>query len=950
LINNQDIEGQVYRINPQNSFLLDHPQKVWIIQSGKVSLFAVTVSNDSERENHRYLFDCTTQDALFGTTPSQGKTDCRILAVPNGEVEILLVDRDYLEELVVCQEDKIDAWLQSWLDKFNDAVSFPSAPKIQTRVSQSSQLLLDKGQILQPESGKIIWIDIEGGHLRWLGREEFTLTKVTTTFPLNDRMWLEADETVRLQTKTTNTLPDADALLTGLSQLHKLFLDYVLLNIKQQQTEELQRLNTKQDRDRQVTITALDELAFPLTQKTAHLDTQGEPLMLAAEAVGRALEVVIRPPASSENLKRLREPLEAIARASRLRLRQVLLRDQWWQNDCGPLVAYTLEKKPVALLPVTSTRYELFDPIAQTRTLVNAKTVTNLDSVAYMFYRSLPDRVLNIKDILQFAFYRRSQDLWVIFVTGIIVTLLGMLVPYATGIIIDHAIPDSNLQLLWQIGSGLLISSLAIALFGLTQGFSLLRVETASDVDTQSAVWDRLLNLPVAFFRQYTTGDLQSRVTSIGQIRTQLGGANLIKLASGLFTLLNLVLLAYYSPQLALVATILVAFIAAFTIVSGTILIQKIRPLLEIEGNIFGQTVQLINGIAKLKVAGAEARAFAFWSNNYSRQIKLELSTQLIEDLVVLFNTVMPTIVAVLIFWFASNLLSGTETGNVTGLSVGTFIAFNTAFQTLINSATKVSNTVTDTLQVIPQWQRARPIVKALPEVTAAKVDPGKLTGKIEIKNLSFRYQADKPLILEDINIVAEAGDFIALVGDSGSGKSTIFRLLLGFETPETGTIYYDDRDLLELDVHAVRRQLGVVLQTDRVMSGSILENLAGGSQISIDEAWWAVEKAGLADDIQAMPMGIQTVISEGGSNLSGGQRQRLLIAKALILKPKILLFDEATSALDNKTQAIVTESLTQQGVTRIAIAHRHSTISNADCVYILQKGKVRLHNKVTIT
>lgn len=934
------MKGQLYQIKENNPILLDDPQKLWLIESGMVSLFAVTVSNNSYKGTRRYLFDCTAKEVLFGTAPSLGATDRRILAVPVDEAELLLVDRQYLEELTLAQDDKINVWLQSWLDKFERAVSFPDVPKITNKISEPRQLLLDKGQTVQPEPGRIIWINIEQGHLCWLGREELTLTKVTTTFPINARMWLTTDKAARLQIKTTNILPDANVLLAGLSQLHKLFLDYVRLDAKQQQTKEIQRLNTRQHRDRLVTSKALDELAFPLTLKTTPIDTEGEPLAIAAGAVGRALGVTIRPPANSENLERLREPLEAIARASRLRLRQVLLRDRWWLNDCGPLVAYTLDQKPVALLPVASNRYELLDPNAQTRTLVTAKTVANLDSVAYMFYRTLPDKILNIKDILRFAFHHRIRDLWLVLVTGIIVTLLGMLIPYGTGIIIDHAIPDSNLQLLWQISCGLLISAIAIVLFSLTQGFSLLRVETASDVDTQSAVWDRLLNLPVSFFRQYTTGDLQSRVTSISAIRAQLGGTTLIALASGLFTFLNLILLVYYSPQLAIVAAILVTFIIAFTIVSGAILIQKIRPLLKIEGDIFGQTVQLINGIAKLKTAGAEARAFAFWSKNYSRQIKLELSTQLIEDLVVLFNTVMPTIVAGVIFWFTSQLLTGTE-GAVTGLTVGTFIAFNTAFQTLINSATKVSNTLTNTLQVIPQWQRAQPIINALPEVTSTKTDPGRLTGRIEIRNLSFRYQKDEPLILKDINIVAEPGDFIALIGDSGSGKSTIFRLLLGFETPETGTIYYDGRDLSELDVHAVRRQLGVVLQTDRIMSGSIWENLASGSQITLDEAWWAVEKAGLADDIQSMPMGMQTVISEGGSNLSGGQKQRLLIAKALILKPKILLFDEATSALDNKTQAIVTKSLAEQGVTRIAIAHRHSTISNADCVYVLQTGKV---------
>jgi ATP-binding cassette subfamily C protein len=244
-------------------------------------------------------------------------------------------------------------------------------------------------------------------------------------------------------------------------------------------------------------------------------------------------------------------------------------------------------------------------------------------------------------------------------------------------------------------------------------------------------------------------------------------------------------------------------------------------------------------------------------------------------------------------------------------------------------------------LQVIPQWKRAQPILEAVPEVDLSKADPGKLTGKIAVERVTFRYRDDGPLTLDEVSICAEPGEFVAFVGGSGSGKSTLFRLLLGFETPESGTIYYDGQDLAGLDIEAVRRQLGVVLQSGRIASASLFENIAGGAQITLDEAWEAARMAGLADDIAAMPMAMHTVVSEGGGNLSGGQRQRLAIARALALKPRILLFDEATSALDNRTQAIVSESLDRLQVTRFVIAHRLSTIRNADRIYVLQAGRV---------
>ncbi|MEM7594322.1 MAG: NHLP bacteriocin export ABC transporter permease/ATPase subunit, partial [Cyanobacteria bacterium P01_A01_bin.83] len=540
-----------------------------------------------------------------------------------------------------------------------------------------------------------------------------------------------------------------------------------------------------------------------------------------------------------------------------------------------------------------------------------------------------------------FAFRGREKDIAIIIFASIAVTLLGMLIPQATAITIDNAIPDSDRFTLIQLGCGLIIAAFATGLFRLAQGFSLLRIESTSDAATQSAMWDRLLNLPVSFFRQYTTGDLLSRTNSITTIRRQIGSNILIKLVTSAFALLNLGLLFFYSVPLAFVAVGTSLLIVIVTTLSGLILVRKVRPLLEIEGNLFGQVVQLINGISKLRVSGAESRAFAFWSKDYSKQIKLELSTQLIEDLVAIFNTVMPLVTTGILFGLTVHLLTKAETNGQPGLTVGTFLAFNSAFTTFLGGATQISNIATDILQIVPQWQRAQPIVKTLPEVELNKADPGQLIGRIEVDHVSFRYRQDSPLTLENVTIHAEPGEFIALVGGSGSGKSTIFRLLLGFETPEDGSVHYDGQDLSGLDVSAVRRQLGVVLQNGTIMSGSLFDNLAGGAKITLDEAWDAARMAGFAEEIEAMPMGMHTVISEGGGNLSGGQRQRLLIAKALVLKPRILFFDEATSALDNRTQDIVSENLDRLKVTKVAIAHRLSTIRNADRIYVLEKGRI---------
>ncbi|BAY50289.1 ABC transporter-related protein (plasmid) [Scytonema sp. HK-05] len=662
--------------------------------------------------------------------------------------------------------------------------------------------------------------------------------------------------------------------------------------------------------------------------------------MIAAGAVGRALGITIHPPAKSENLERVQNPIEAIARASRIRMRQIALTDNWWKKDVGPVLTYMQEDdRPVAVLPIGDTRYEIVDPLKQTRIPVDSHSAALLTSTAYTFYRPLPEKIKTLS-LLQFALRGHFKELIVILLTGITVTLLGMLTPQATAILIDNAIPDANRGLLVQIALGLLVTAFGGALFQLVQGFAIMRLETFADSSTQAAVWDRLLNLHASFFRQFSIGDLNARVSAITQIRQKLSSTVLKSIFSSLFSLLNLGLLFYYSAQLAWIACVLALLNIAVTVFSGILTLQRFRSLLNLQGKLFGVMVQLINGVTKLRVTGAESRAFAYWGKQYSHQLKLMLSTQGIEDNLAIVNKVLPALTTAAIFWLATNLLHQSQMQGGS-LSTGTFLAFNAAFGTFISGATSLSSTIVDVLQILPLWKRAEPILLATPEVDSDKTDPGKLSGRLLVDHVVFRYRDDGPLTLDDVSIQVEPGEFIALVGPSGSGKSTLFRLLLGFDIPESGTIYYDGQDLAGLDVNAVRRQLGVVIQNSRLTSASIFDNIASGALITMDEAWEASRMAGLAEDIEAMPMGMHTVVSEGGTNLSGGQRQRLLIARALVLKPQILFFDEATSALDNKTQAIVSESLERLKVTRVAIAHRLSTIRNADRIYVLQNGRV---------
>ena len=727
-----------------------------------------------------------------------------------------------------------------------------------------------------------------------------------------------------------------------LEQLHRDFLHSVdelereELAGKLAQFEERQRLNNKSQRS------SIGDLVSVLKPKQAEFLQEGTPLLVAVGAVGRAMGIEIRPGARSDDAERMKSPLEGIARASGIRTRRVLLSDRWWEKDCGALLAYTkTDKNPVALLPGKRGGYEIFDPVAETRTPVTRRIALQLDPVAYTFYRPFPEKPLNFWELLKFSLRGLGLDVITIVLMGVLAALVGMVVPQATGILMDRAIPDANRNLLLQIGLALFAASFGKAIFELAQGFAILRVEALFNFANQAALWDRLLKLRMSFFRQYSSGDLLDRTTTFDQMREVLNANVLRSLFNGLFSLLNLGLMLTYSIPLALAAGGIAIANFIVTIIVGDITRKKMEPLQEIQGEIFGLTVQLIGGVSKLRIAGAEKRGFAYWTKKYREQLMLTLSTEGVEDAINLFNVLLPTVSSVIIFTIAAQLLNSAQAQGQPGLSTGQFLAFNAAFGILMSGVTDLSDTLIEILEVAVLWKRAQPILKATPEVDLSKADPGKLKGHVKLDRVTFRYREDGPLILNEVTVEAKAGEFIALVGPSGSGKSTTIRLLLGFETPEDGTVYYDGQDLSGLDISAIRRQLGVVLQGGRINSDSIFENISSGALVTMDEVWEAAQMAGFAEDIEKMPMGMHTVISEGGSNLSGGQRQRLLIARSLVLKPKILIFDEATSALDNRTQAIVSQSLDRLNVTRIVIAHRLSTIVNADRIYVIESGLV---------
>ncbi|MBD2209637.1 NHLP bacteriocin export ABC transporter permease/ATPase subunit [Nostoc linckia FACHB-104] len=937
--NQMDFFEEPYEFKSNDPLLLNNPEKVWVVKSGSLALFAINVQHGIAKGRRRYLFSVKAGEAMFSAKPTSPDGQHHIMAIALSDAELLPVPPEYLGA-------ELPAAVERWVNHLGSAVAEITSRTIPTPNKTPGCAVLGDNEVFQVSHDSVAWVKVLQGQANLLGFPDLEFNSEMGRIPLNSQLWLQVREIVEIDSVASADITDNQTFIDGVQQIQT----YVLKGLQQLEQKhnqaELVRFQERAHLNNQAIATTLDEFANLFESQKAAASplktalTPEEALLFAAGAVGRILDITIRPPANSEDLRRVRDPLDAIARASRIRIRRITLRDGWWNQDSGPLLAYTLgDNRPVAVIPVSDTRYELIDPIEKKRVKCDRKIAQTLSPTAYTFYRPLPE-TLKVISLIQFAAKGHYKELFTILFAGIATTLLGMVTPQATAILIDQAIPDADRALLYQIGLGLVATTFGATLFQLTQGIALMRLETFADTSTQAAIWDRLLNLKASFFRQFSIGDLSARVSVISQIRQKLSNTLLKTLFSSVFSLLNLGLLFYYSPPLAMIAVLVALVNVTVTIVTGILTLRKVRPLLNMQGKLFGMMVQIINGVSKFRTVGAESRAFAYWGKQYREQLHLTLESQSIDDNLVVINNLLSALTPAIIFGFATSLLQQSQASGG-GFSTGTFLAFNAAFGTFISGATSLSTTVVDVLEALPLWERAQPILKATPEVDTTKADPGRLSGKVEISHAIFRYRPDGPLTLDDVSLRAEPGEFIAFVGPSGSGKSTLFRLLLGFENLESGSIYYDGQELAGLNVNAVRRQLGVVLQHSRLMSASIFDNISSNAVISMEEAWEAARMAGLADDINAMPMGMHTVVSEGGTNLSGGQRQRLLIARALALRPRILLFDEATSALDNRTQAIVSESLEKLNVTRIVVAHRLSTIRNADRIYVLQNGRL---------
>ena len=908
------------------------------VESGTLGLFAAKTRAGAPAGPRRLLGRIGPGRSAF-STPRPDDDGLQFLLVPIGPCVVRELPLAALDSPAADEEPGLGDLLDSWVARMEPFLDPPGTPELPLRITLEGEVPLEHEQALCPDRSAVLWCRvIEGAVL--LNGSGTPLDERAGPFALGSGRWIQAVGETTVDVLRSPSVA-ADDVAAALAALHGDALGALTRTAEEEDDQERRRLRERDRIQRAQTEEAVVDLARVL-EPSAPRVPKGDPLFVALSMIGAQLGVEIRPAAKSDLSARHADPVQSIARASRLRVRRVALYGKWWTRDCGPLLAFSNDDavRPLALLQRPNLAYDVYDPADGSRRALTTRLADGLRSEAVTLYRPLPEGKLALTDLFAFSLGRRRRDLGLVILTGLAATLLGMIPALAMRVLMDDVVPEGNRALLYQLGGVLLAAALGRTIFSLAQGIVLQRVGLGSEAESQAALWDRLLRLRPSFFRKFSSGDLQSRVMAVNAIGREISGAALTSIFSGFLALLNLGLLYYYSPQLSVLALGIAAFVLAFTLAISTFIRRNYEKLIELEGKLFGTVVQLINAVGKLRVAGAERRAYTHWVRRFGQQLDLTNKAHRLEDLVFVFNNMLPAISSMLLFAFAHGMMAESRDSGG-GLTLGTFLAFNSAFVIFLGGATSLSSTVVGFLDTLIKGRRVKPILEEEPEIDLSKADPGVLAGSLQTDSVDFQYSPDGPKILDNVSLRAEPGEFVAIVGPSGSGKSTLLRHLLGFEVPTAGTVRYDGQDLASLDVLAVRRQLGVVLQGGKLDAGSIFQNIASGNIITLDDAWAAAEDAGVADDIRDMPMGMHTIISVGGGNLSGGQRQRLLIARALAQRPRLILFDEATSALDNRTQAVVSESLERLKVTRIVIAHRLSTIRNADRVYVIEAGEV---------
>ena len=849
--------------------------------SGKIEVYAIMSGEGSFRQE--FLAEFEKNCAAFPAFDEFEQVETIIYAVENSEIELLQFESTAVEELKIFMQKwfaeliKLD-WLEILADKGDDTL-------INWREKNLFDDCADLSSLLEK------FQENEGIFSMLLG----------VRFQSEDKKFSQ-----RVEVRERNQRRLVDSAISNLFGEENAFL-----------SENISR-NEK-----------IEEATFIVRKVASALKMPTENIKIAPELTRKFDQIRL---------------LQRLMQKGNMQMRLVELISDWYKKDSGILIGYFGEKKDLSVfIPSAPGDYKIITKKFPDGLKIDEKIAEQISKDAFECYGGFPARQLKILDLLKFIFKQCwIADYKTVILVGLFSGLIPLVMPIITETIFQDIIPILDRQGLSTVTQVTMVTSFTMASLGIVRTIAVMRITTRIDMATEAALWGRLLTLPTGFFRKFTTGEIASRMGGMGVIKGLVSPEFIGGLVGFVFSFWSIFLMCYYSLKLTAVA-ICVWFV--YAIITAFIYRRVIgfnRKLIDAQNRESGTIQQIFSGLAKFREHGAEKNAFYLWSKVFGETWNWSLKLRWQSNYNMIIGSVQPFILSMALYYIAVYGMDQVDASGKTiqGIGYAQFIAFQAAFTAFNGTLNGIIPLVGQYFAIQPHIENFRPILQETPESIGDKPDAGILSGAIEVNNLSFSYVEGRE-VLHDLNFKISAGENVAIVGKSGCGKSTLVRLLLGFETPKKGGIYYDGQDLSEINLPSVRSQLGVVLQNGQLMKGDIFTNIIGTNSLTQEDAWRAAEAAGIAEDIAMMPMGMQTVISEGSSNISGGQRQRILIARALVTKPSILIFDEATSALDNRTQAIVTKSLDNLKATRIIVAHRLSTIRNCDRIIVMDSGKI---------
>lgn len=915
------------RILGDEVLILSSPTTVYRVRSGEAALFVVELDDRGNPSGRRSFIGAARPGEILIGTSSVNSGGITLTLIAVGVVPTIVDPWDLKAADAAQRDEALRRYLATLVDSDADEVDLRRARPVQP--PNSLDLEADEHA---HSSHRLAYVRIAKGRASLLDAHHCDAR--TGIVPLHGRLTLRAHGSVRVDA-IGGAAVHPDDVAQGIEVVHAAFWKRWQARAAEEEKRREAMRRATQAFDERALQSGLEEATHLFERDQITTEPGDDPIVAAARIVAAADGTAIVAPRVSHSDSQA--AVQAIAIESRLSFRRVRLRAGWQKREHGPLLAFRgAAQTPVALLPHHGrARYLLVDPARCHETVrVDAALASEIAPTAYLFLRPFPERPVGVWDLLRFGLRHSGIDVSQILLFGFLGGVLAGTVPLATAILYSTIIPGAMRAELFTMGLALLAIAVTAAVTEVVRGLTIVRLQAHVGSTLQSAVMERLLALPASFFRRYQIGDLADRLMGVDRIEQYVSDITISAALSGVFSLVSFALLFIYDTGLAWLCALLALVAIGAAIAEAVATLSLRRQIFDRYGSIAGFVLQIFNGISKLRIARAETRAFVGWLHRFVEMRRMTTRVGTIVYRFGIFSGIWPAVTTLAIIGYIFIIRHG-------DFPAATFIAASAAFGQLLGSLLGLGDAFVQVIRIIPIYERARPLLRELPEILEAHGDPGVLSGAIEVRNLSFRYENASSQTLDRLDLKIDPGAFVAIVGPSGSGKSTLFRLLLGFEKPDHGSVLYDGHDLATVDLAAVRRQIGSVLQSTGALQGSIFENIAGARYISHDQAWDAARRVGIADDIAKLPMQLETYIGSDGGGLSTGQRQRIAIARAIVTSPRILLFDEATSALDNETQAIVMKTLEQLDATRIVIAHRLSTIQNADRIVVIEGGRI---------